>query len=66
MTKRRWLLLALVVLIGAVGYARFGTHYAPAGQPPLTYLDVESLTTLKDDFNRASDATRLIVLLSPT
>ena len=56
--NRRRLLIALVVIasIGAGTFAwlRFGTHYTPAGQPPLTTLDAGSLATLKADFNRAA------------
>jgi hypothetical protein len=66
--NRRTLLLILVVLAigGAFGYVRFATHHAPAGQPPLAYLDSGSLAALKDDFNRAANETRIIVLLAPT
>ena len=68
--NRRRLLIALVVIaaIGAGTFAwlRFGTHYTPAGQPPLATLDAGSLATLKADFNRAAGETRMIVLLSPT
>ena len=68
--NRRRLLIALVVIaaIGAGTFAwqRFGTHYTPAGQPPLAALDAGSLATLKADFNRSAGETRMIVLLSPT
>ena len=33
---------------------------------PLIELDSRSLASLKDEFNRAADRARLIVLLSPT
>ena len=33
---------------------------------PLIELDSQSLTSLKDEFNRAADNARLILLLSPT
>ena len=67
MSRRKLLLLVLpLALLGAVAYVGFATHDAPAGQPPLAYLDRSSLTALKADFNRAADETRLIVLLAPT
>ena len=66
--KRRKLLLILmlVAIVGVFAYVRYGTHDAPAGQPPLAYLDAGSLATLKADFNRAENETRIIVLLAPT
>lgn len=69
MTRRRLLLvLSAVVVIGvaAVAWLNLGTHYTAAGQPPLTKLDAASLGTLKEEFNRASADSRMIVLLSPT
>jgi hypothetical protein len=69
--NRRKLLIALIVVIAAIGagtfaWVRFATHYTPAGQPPLATLDAGSLGTLKEEFNRAVGETRMIVLLSPT
>lgn len=61
-----WLLLVLVLILGAFAWVRFATHDTPAGQPPLAYLDLLTLVTLKADFNRAAGETRIIVLLSPT
>jgi hypothetical protein len=67
MTRRKLLLiLVLVAIAGAFGYVRFATHNTPPGQPPLAYLDPASLATLKADFNRATNETRIIALLSPT
>jgi hypothetical protein len=67
MTRRKLLvILVLVALAGALGYFRFATHDAPAGQPPLAYLDPGSLAALKADFNGAAGETRIILLLSPT
>ena len=54
------------VLTASFGWWRFGTRYVPTGQPPLATLDPHSLGALKDDFNRFSGQTRVIVLLSPT
>ena len=69
--NRRKLLITLIVLLAVIGagafaWVRFATHDAPAGQPPLAYLDPGSLASLKADFNRAAGETRMIVLLSPT
>jgi hypothetical protein len=69
MTRRRLLLVLLavvVVAVGALAWLNLATHYTPAGQSPLTTLDVASLSSLKEDFNRASAESRMIVLLSPT
>jgi hypothetical protein len=63
--RRLLIVLVALVLIGLVA-ARFITHNAPAGQSPLATLDTTSLPRLVEDFNRASDETRIILLLSPT
>ena len=68
--NRRKLILIFVTLavigVGAFAWLHFGTHYTPAGQPPLATLDAASLATLKAEFNAAAGETRMIVLLSPT
>ena len=67
MNRRKLLLLLLLLaVVGAFAFVRFATHDAPAGQPPLAYLDSTSLAALKADFNGAAGETRLIVLLAPT
>ena len=67
MSRRKLaLIVVFLAIVGAFAYSRFATHNAPAGQSPLVYLDSGSLATLKADFNRAVDHTRIIVLLSPT
>lgn len=38
----------------------------PPGQPPLTSLAQNNLDHFKNDFNRAGDEARLVLLLSPT
>ena len=66
-TRRGWTVIALVaVVLLALAYRQFGTHRAPAGQPPLANLDARSLDMLRADFNRAAGGARIIVLLSPT
>lgn len=69
MTRRRLLLIVLsiaVIALGALAWLNFATHYTPDGQPPLTTLDASALNTLKEEFNRASAESRMIVLLAPT
>ena len=65
---RRTLSIAgLVVLLAAVAaWYRLAPGEAPAGQLPLVTIDSGTLEGLKTEFNRNADATRLIVLLSPT
>ena len=66
-SRRSWKVIALVaVVLAALAYRQFGTHNAPAGQPPLANLDAGSLEMLRADFNRAAGEARVIVLLSPT
>lgn len=66
MSRRKWIWIALVVVLATFGYRSFGTHNAPAGQPPLAHLDAGSIEALRADFNRAADGVRIIVLLAPT
>ena len=61
-SRRWWFLIPAFVLALAVWYG-LASSDVPDGQPPLTAMD---LAALKADFNRASDQTRVIVLLSPT
>ncbi len=56
----------VVLLLAAVAWYRFAPGEAPAGQPPLVTIDPQALEGLKADFNRHSNKTRLILLLSPT
>ncbi len=68
MALKRSSVVVLIVIIAAavIGQRQFGTHYAPAGQPPLVHLEAGSVETLRADFNAAQDSVRLVVLLSPT
>jgi hypothetical protein len=63
-SSRRSLLFAApaVVVAAAIGYSLF-FHQVPAGQPPLADMN---LAAFRENFNRAANQTRLIVLLSPT
>ena len=66
-TSRRLARFAAVALVlASAGWWQFLRHDAPEGQHPLVTLDATSIGSLKDDFNVSADATRLIVLLSPT
>lgn len=57
----------LVVLIAAaVAWYRLAPGAAPASQLPLVTIDAAALESLRADFNRYANETRLIVLLSPT
>jgi len=60
--RRWWFLIPACVVALAVWYG-LASSQVPDGQPPLAAMD---LAALKADFNRASDQTRVIVLLSPT
>ena len=69
MNRRKLLLVLLsltVIGVGALAWLNFATHYTPDGQQPLATLDASALNTLKEEFNRASAESRMIVLLSPT
>lgn len=67
-SKRRSLAVLAVVVALVLGLAWFllGPGEAPAGQPPLVTLDLNSLEALRAEFNRDSKQGRVIVLLSPT
>lgn len=69
MRDRRWtfgLLALLIVLAAALAWYRFTPGETPPGQPALVTLDSDSLQRFRDDFNRDANASRVIVLLSPT
>jgi len=58
--------IVILALCAAAAWHRYGPRKTPAGQPPLATLDASTLESLRADFNRHSDAVRIIVLLSPT
>ena len=65
--RRKVGVAGLVVLIAAaVAWYRFAPGEAPVGQQPLVTIDAAALDGLRADFNRHSNKTRVIVLLSPT
>jgi hypothetical protein len=65
--RRTFGVAGLIILIAAaVAWYRFAPGEAPVGQPPLVTIDASALESLRADFNRYSNETRVIVLLSPT
>jgi hypothetical protein len=67
MTKQRVIVLALVsiVLLLAAMY-RWGPSSVPRGQEPLVALSSTNFSDFENAFDRASEAPRLVLLLSPT
>jgi hypothetical protein len=61
--KRTLFFLLPSAVLGAAIWFGIFNHATPSGQPALAAMD---LAALRNDFNRAADRTRLIVLLSPT
>lgn len=57
-------LLAAFLLV-ATYYLYWGST-VPPGQQSLVHLNSSNFSTLKDDFNRAENSTRVVVMLSPT
>ena len=55
-----------VVVLAVIARNYFAGHQVPAGQAPLAELTVNSLGSLKADFNRSADGVRIVLLLSPT
>ncbi len=68
-TRRHWLAAATLVVVGGLGL--FAVYLlspgkTPPGQPSLLSLSPETLPSLKEAFNAASNRTRVIAFLSPT
>ena len=53
-------------LAAAMLWYLYGPRTVPPGQPPLARLNTAGLETMRADFNRDADRTRIILLLSPT
>ena len=68
MTKRLRIpfIAVLLLALATVGWYQFAGQRVPPGQPPLLTLTTGSLDELKDEFNRAQDLIRIVLLLSPT
>jgi hypothetical protein len=66
-SPRRRIAFLVLFLAAAVLFVWYqGRTVVPEGQPPLVTLDASAMLALRSDFNRHADATRLIILLSPT
>ncbi len=63
--KRIVLVVVLLVAFGALYYF-YGGHSTPQGQPPLVSLSPGDLTPIKTAFNASADSIRVVVMLSPT
>src|SRR2546426_4799686 len=63
--KRIVLVVVLLVAFGAVIYF-YGGHTTPKGQPPLVSFSSGDLTPLKTAFNGSASSIRVVVMLSPT
>ena len=65
--RRTFGVAGLVVLLAAmVAWSRLAPGEAPVGQSRLVTIDAAALESLRADFNRYANETRVIVLLSPT
>ena len=64
------LLMALLVIAATAGagfvWFKNAPRRTPPGQPALSHLSAASLPTFREAFNELDQATRVIVLLSPT
>jgi hypothetical protein len=66
MTRKRILLVVvLLVAFGAVCYF-YGGHSTPKGQPPLVSFSSGDLSPLKTAFNGSASYIRVVIMLSPT
>ncbi len=67
--RRHWLAAGALFIAGGVGLLAvyfLSPGKTPPGQPSLASLSSESLLSLKEAFNEASNRTRVIAFLSPT
>ena len=54
------------LLITALSINACGPGTPPAGQPAMVVLTAQTLEMVRQEFNRAADQTRVVLLLSPT
>jgi hypothetical protein len=66
MSRKRILLLVIVLAVLGAVYSRYGGHSTPEGQPPLVSFSSGDLTPLKTAFNASASSIRVVVMLSPT
>lgn len=64
--QRSAVVAVVAVLLASAGWWQFARRDVPEGQARLATLDAANLAILREQFNAASDAARVIVLLSPT
>lgn len=65
--KSKNLIIAAAIVAGFAGLFYFYRgHQAPSGQPALVNLTAANFGQLKQEFNRAQQQPRVILLLSPT
>lgn len=71
MTRPRVKMSAAILLVAVaaallVFWYFWGSSRTPKGQPSLVSLTQENFSAFTEEFNRASDRPRLVLLLSPT
>jgi len=66
MSRKRILLIVLVLAVFGLAYYFYGGHATPKGQPPLLSFSSGDLTPLKAAFNSSASSVRVLVMLSPT
>jgi hypothetical protein len=66
MSKKRILLVAVLLLVFGLMYYFYGGHSTPKGQPPLLSFSSGDLSPLKTAFNASASSIRVVVMLSPT
>ncbi len=59
-------IVVVALLLGVAAWYEFADGRVPAGQVPLTSISTASLDQVRDEFNRAADQVRIVLLLSPT
>jgi hypothetical protein len=65
--SRKRSLLVVVLLVGFCAlYYLYGGHSTPKGQPPLVNFSSGDLTSLKTAFNSSASSVRVVLMLSPT
>jgi len=66
MSRKRILLVVVIVAVFGLAYYLYGGHTTPQGQPPLASFSSGDLTPLKTAFNNSASSVRVLVMLSPT
>jgi hypothetical protein len=66
MIKKIVILAAVAAILLFVGVYLWGPSKTPATQEPLMSLSTANFSEFEADFDKAADAPRLVLLLSPT